>query len=112
VHPTPVSTAPRLAESPIDEAFVEAELAAVFDQTPGVAHDPLEDAIGHPLFEPPMYRALRSILFGQIFPLCPIVENPENTAQRVPFVRSRTAALGATRHIRNALHEPVELAIG
>ena len=63
---------------------------ALFNTASGVAHDLLKQALIDPLLEPTMDRALAAKLRRQIFPLGPVVENPEDALDSLVFVCRRS----------------------
>ena len=96
-------------EGSIHKAFVEAEAALFFDHAPHGAHGVVEDPGFHPAQKPPVHAALGAEASGQVFPLRPVVQDPEDSGQGTPLVDGRAATFGADFVIRNQHFKDIKL---
>lgn len=85
--------------SRVDETLVEPVPAALLDELPGIAHYAIEHARPHSHREVPVHGTLGPEVLGQILPLGPVIQDPEDAAQGPTLVHRGPAPLGRHRRI-------------
>lgn len=110
--PDAIPAALGFGEGSIDEAFIEAKVSLFLNKATEGAQYFFKDAIFNPTSEPAVNTAFGAERFGQVFPFCSVVENPEDSSQGIALGNRRAAALGTGLKIGDEFTEHVQLFIG
>ena len=105
----PIPSTLGFGESSVHKTLVESVAAFFFSDSPHGPHDLLEDAGPHPAKEPSVDAAFAAELLGQVFPLGPVIEDPKDPGDSLPFIRRRPSALRVGLKVRNQTFEKIEL---
>ena len=104
-----IAAALGFGEGSIDEAFVEAEAALLFDKSAESLQKGFKNTVLDPAGKPTVDAAFGAVSFRQIFPFRSVVKNPEDARQGLPFGNRRAATLRTGLKIGNEFAEGVEL---